>query len=565
MSEQRQITTLVAITLAIGILAAIAVFLLPPLFEGNLVVDRYSAALAPDGTLTETYTYDVKAANTYRMLYRTWEVPLSFGFLDQPSVEFVGMDPPAGTIGYAKDDAGRIWTSDQPAGSPVPGGGSALGDLQYLAQPNEVGIANPSYFPAGTYTVRYTFLLHPPIEYDPESSHLNLRLADAHVPYRIVSLTFPSDGVKKVYPYPPFLSAVRQDSTYQITGTAGSDEVLGYEIVATRAYTDGIRGFPNAVADVQGQTAWASWIWSIPYYIGVLLLGLGMLLALGIPFLLYLVWRRYGQEAAAVAPEYLSVIPDRMVPPWVVNLVFRGDALDFDANGLYATILDLHRRKILQIRETGEEAPKPAGGVLAGISSLGKDRAPDLEIRVLKTTVNDPYEQRVINFLRNTGHGDVVRTGSFQAMANAAQTDRLKEAEVLRLKASLDGLTTQPDRAVASRFVIDGRPRVVPLLLGSAIVAGIAILVLVLVSQAGSLLIPAVFLGIAAVIECAVAWAFPSTLFGRWKDNYYQEKLQWDAFTRFLSDLALMRQYAPADLSMWGEWLVYGTALGVGD
>ncbi|MDD1652198.1 MAG: DUF2207 domain-containing protein, partial [Methanomicrobiales archaeon] len=60
-------------------------------------------------------------------------------------------------------------------------------------------------------------------------------------------------------------------------------------------------------------------------------------------------------------------------------------------------------------------------------------------------------------------------------------------------------------------------------------------------------------------------WSFPPTLFGRWKDDYYREKLQWDAFARFLSDIALMEQYAPADLSRWGEWLVYGTALGIGE
>ncbi len=27
----------------------------------------------------------------------------------------------------------------------------------------------------------------------------------------------------------------------------------------------------------------------------------------------------------------------------------------------------------------------------------------------------------------------------------------------------------------------------------------------------------------------------------------------------------MLRKYAPADISMWGTWLVYGTALGVGD
>ena len=81
----------------------------------------------------------------------------------------------------------------------------------------------------------------------------------------------------------------------------------------------------------------------------------------------------------------------------------------------------------------------------------------------------------------------------------------------------------------------------------------------------GYLALPAIFLSGAAIAEVAVALAFPSTLFGHWKDDRYREKLEWDAFAHFLSDLAQIRKYAPADISMWGEWLVYGTAPGVGD
>ena len=67
------------------------------------------------------------------------------------------------------------------------------------------------------------------------------------------------------------------------------------------------------------------------------------------------------------------------------------------------------------------------------------------------------------------------------------------------------------------------------------------------------------------VVQLVIAWSAPSTLFGHWKDDHYKDKLEWDAFTHFLSDMAMIRKYAPEDLPMWGDWLVYGTALGVGD
>jgi uncharacterized membrane protein len=67
------------------------------------------------------------------------------------------------------------------------------------------------------------------------------------------------------------------------------------------------------------------------------------------------------------------------------------------------------------------------------------------------------------------------------------------------------------------------------------------------------------------IVQVIVAGSFPSSLFGRWRGESYREKLEWDAFTRHLDDLSQIERYPPEDIGMWGEWLVYGTALGVGD
>ena len=65
-------------------------------------------------------------------------------------------------------------------------------------------------------------------------------------------------------------------------------------------------------------------------------------------------------------------------------------------------------------------------------------------------------------------------------------------------------------------------------------------------------------------VQSLVLLSAPSSLFGKWKRDYYKEKQEWDAFRTFLSDFAAIQKYAPVDISMWKEWLVYGTALGVG-
>ena len=57
-----------------------------------------------------------------------------------------------------------------------------------------------------TYTVAYTYILHPPIEYDSTASHLNLKFAGSgHVPYQNIRITMPANNVEQVFVYPPML------------------------------------------------------------------------------------------------------------------------------------------------------------------------------------------------------------------------------------------------------------------------------------------------------------------------------------------------------------------------
>jgi len=109
-SEKSQLTALVIGALVLGIIGLLAVTIILPLFDGNLAVNSYEATLAEDGSLQEHFTYDVGSSGQYRMLYRTWEAPLVFDTSPtRPSVQFVSMVPPEGTIGYAKDDSRMVW------------------------------------------------------------------------------------------------------------------------------------------------------------------------------------------------------------------------------------------------------------------------------------------------------------------------------------------------------------------------------------------------------------------------------------------------------------------------
>lgn len=538
MGETKDLLTLVILAFVLGAVAILVSLAIPVLIEGDLVISRYQATLQEDGTFNEVYTYEVKSGGEYRMLYRYWQDPLVLQQPSSPSIRFVKMDIPPGTTGYIRDSSGAV-TLDSGDDS------GHLAFIRSMAEKNEVGIYDPDYFDAGTYTVSYTYVIHPPIEYDSEDAHLNLRLVDEHIPYRELEIRIPARYADTVFPHPPGLAVVREGDTVVIRGQAAGDEILGIETLFPAADTMGLPGFWVAEEDVRKKTEDANPIYNrLPLYIAWGLYAAGLLMVILTPVLLLLIYHRYGREKAFTVPEYLSFCPNPSMKPWAVNLLFKGDAVNFDQDGYFATLLDLHRRNMITISE------KPGG---KGVS-----------MKVNRAQTEEPYEQKVIRFLgefENEGSAD---SDVLQQMAAKARSDKDMEKKVLRYQKTLAGMTSTSDPRLISRYVVDGRDHLFPLLFVAIAFACISVMALILFQPLAAVLGAAITLWAGMIVQSAVALAFPSTLFGHWKDDHYREKLEWDAFARFLSDMALIRQYEPADISMWGEWLVFGTALGVG-
>jgi uncharacterized membrane protein len=538
MGEKRQLLVLVILALALGAVAIGIGMAIPLLLEGDLVITRYQATLQPDGTFTEVYTYEVKTGGVYRMLYRYWTDPLSPEGLDVPYIEFKDMEVPVGTTGYLKDSAGRVILE--------PGADSShAGFIQSMAENNEVGIYNPGYFPSGTYTVKYSYTLHPPIEYDSEIAHLNLRLVDKHIPYRSLEILVPSSLTGEVFPHPPGLVVERSGDRVKITGSLAADEVMGIEMLVPLDAVSGLQGFPSVVQDVRDTTVSANpWFNILPLYLAGVLYSLGLVMVFLTPFLFLAIYHYYGRERQFTVPEYLSFTPHPEMKPWAVNLLFKGDAIDFDQDGYYATLLDLHRRNLITIRE------KPDGKGVTVTRNQGD--------------TDDSYEQKVLSFLGDVGKEGTVDSEDLQALAAEAKSDRTAEARILKYQRELAGVTRKSDPRLIARYVVDGRDHIIPLLLAAVALCIVTVMALIISPSLSSILGPAIIFWVGMLVQSGAAWAFPSTLFGHWKEDKYQEKMQWDSFARFLSDLARIKQYTPQDISMWGEWLVFGTALGVG-
>jgi uncharacterized membrane protein len=167
---------------------------------GDIYVESYQADLYPDGTLEETFIYEIKESGEYRMLYRIWEAPLSWESLGTPHVEPVSISPPPGTISYTKDFQGEVTLLSTAQTS-------YTAAIRSLALRSEAGCYKPEKFGAGEYKIGYVFRLHPLLECDADYCHLNVKLADEHLPYKQVTIAIhDSNGsVVQLFSHPPWM------------------------------------------------------------------------------------------------------------------------------------------------------------------------------------------------------------------------------------------------------------------------------------------------------------------------------------------------------------------------
>jgi uncharacterized membrane protein len=545
MDEIKQIAVIFAATLLIGIFSVIiagTIQSLPADFGGDLTAESYEVTWSEDGTLTEKYVYDVKSSGEYRMLYRVWAAPLTWSaspdkIQNSGYIELTGVKTPDGTLGYIKTKSGAVYIFGEDS--------QAKSFVTDKAYENEAGILNLNYFRPGKYEVEYTYNIYPPIEYDDEAVHVNLMFAGKHIPYKNVKIVLESDEITEVFTHPPTYNIEKEDGKIIITGSSPEDEIIETEFLMNPEVLNSLTGYKRQISGIKEKTLSANENYKTGFFIADILLVIGKILVILTPLLFILLYLKSGKEKNFTVPEYLSTIPNKKLTPWQVNLVFSKDAFESDENGFYATLLSLHKQKKLRMSEKPDKK-----GIL---------------IELLDPESTDRYEQNVLNFVSlYSGDDNVLDTEYFESIAKSARHSSADEHLALAVKENLQSLTSGSDETISGKYATDGRGLLLPFIIGGIIYLLLAAALFVFAEDAAGTIFIAIFLGIAMIVQAVVAILFPSTVFGNWKEDYYKEKLEWDSFKNFLSDLSQIKKYSPDDINMWGEWLIYGTALGAG-
>lgn len=500
---------------------------------GDAYVDNYQADLYLNGTLIEKFSYQIDASGIYRMLYRSWKMPIIQGRIDLPYIELLEVVPTPGAVPYVRysNNAVKVLSAND---------SGYREEIESLAEQNEAGAYYPPRFSAGRYQNEYSFRIHPYLECDQDYCHWNLMLADEHLPYRELAIRIhdPDDLIAELFTHPE-MESHQDGDLWVITGSSPRDGLIEVEMLLLPAAREIIDGFPREVSDVYERTV------SVQEddHLGSDLLPMLRYLVAAFPLLLIVLYLLFGRERRYTVPKTLSTVPAKR-KPWLVNMVFKDDPHDFDSNGFYATLLDLHKRNIIELGRTSFT-----------------------EIRLLPSDWDDldRYERVVLDFLRANSRNDVFSARGLENMVKnlvkSHDSGRLAE-----LRAGMEGVLHYRDDDAVREFVagrslmalgFNKKNIIAPLFFGAIFVA--FILGREIASNPA-----AIALVILALQSTAVALA-PSTLLGQWKKDYYKEKLEWDSFRTFLGDYAMIRRYSAEDLDMWKEWLIYGTALGVGD
>lgn len=215
---------------------------------GDVYVDSYRADIYLDGTLAERYDYRIEATGSYRMIYRSWKMPLSSISPDAPYIEPLVVIPTPGAVPYIKDHNGtvRILSANDSQYSD---------EVERLAERNEVGGYYPQRFPAGRYRMIYLFRIHPYLECDQQFCHWNLMLADEHLPCRQLAIYIhdPDDLMVEFFTHPE-MEIQREGDVWAITGSSPKDGLIEVEMLLLPEAKELIEGFPRDVKNVYEKT-----------------------------------------------------------------------------------------------------------------------------------------------------------------------------------------------------------------------------------------------------------------------------------------------------------------------
>ena len=522
MGEWREMVKSLTI-LAVVSTVTFIVFTNPPTLDSaQFSIVEYDAHLTQSGILYENFTYSIYSDMKLHMLYRLWTTPLYYGPMGNAgiyllNISYKGNLPNA--IPYVKTYSSGLYILNNASYSST--------DVNYIASKadrSEAGIYVPSGIPAGKYTVSYTFLLYPVLEKHGDYYHLPLDLGSIHYTYLHSRISIPANLNPQG---PPYLQKNRVGSSIVYTGKIYSGFTLVFDLLFTNATKFSHYSIKNVGYNLPSYIQQAHMYETLRYYLAYSLFTVPYYIVILIPVIYLIIFLLFGRDYAKPIEDEVITPPNHW-RPWVVNYIFKnqGTKLDY-RDAIIATLLNMHKEGIIEISEDGTK-----------IKVLKENPVDEL----------DDYEWLILQFIRENSEGGVL---DLSVRKKVCSKEKLLIDPELENKI-FDKFMYLPDNRIGYTVLF------IPAYLILALISlGIILPYMLFMLWGFMLLIP-------YAIQIYAIWKYPEVL-GRWKDDYYTEKLRWDKFRDFLSDENKVRKYSEEFRLNLDDWLIYGYALGVGD
>lgn len=494
----------------------------PPKEPDEYTIMEFSSTLHPNGTLEEVYTYRVKRDGELYVLSRSWNIEVRFARGGERVIPIdINVTPSEGCIGYACSSLGQI--------EMYHGRDYTIYHSKYIKR-NEMGIYCRDGFKKGIYVVRYLVRIYPPLLKGTDGYLLHLTLSDDGSAYEKASIRLVGFKIKNLW-LPHYMEA------------EGGDNLT----IRTKKRTDGpltmavlLRNLPENFTNYGAtpvKSAYREGRWEIMkvnmlYIYSTLLYRIVKYYYLSFPLFFLFLYILLGREKDPGEAENTLLLPPQKRPPWLVSYIFHkyGEG-DIPPEGLLATILDMRRKKIIE---------------------LEGDR-----IFIISEHTRDPIERRVLRFLKRLSGDGEISLSSIKTTGPTRSSSELVQ-ELKELIKTDDEIQKYKDE-----FIEDLVPWAKYLYsIPTMFFLLMACTPRIFASAFQSTLEYATIYTLLGLSVAAVDDPIKRPLITRWRHNYYQEKLLWDAFREGIKRMKIYPE--SANDSLVQDWLIYGTALGVG-
>jgi len=246
-----------------------------------------------------------------------------------------------------------------------------------------------------------------------------------------------------------------------------------------------------------------------------------------------LIWLFFGKENLVEdVPDYFSQIPDEKRKPWQVAAFFDPPFSDISPNMFAATLLDFYNRNIIDLKSINDKT----------------------YVKILKVDGLDEIESEIMGMLETIqkhSSKENINQGYFKITENAFERafSPLRNVELQSQSILLSKDVKSKSKEYISKIGI---------VLVSTLLF-ISFLVAVHLFTGWMFVIGAV------ITLSACALIARSSLFSKYKGEFFREYQKWQGFKKYLRSLPSIKSSPPQATVLWERYLVYGTALGVSE